>query len=85
VGALSTSQFISLFIFALALFLLIRSRKAVNDFEVADAGEQEPVAAAEPEIAEEIVETAEVAGSAAEISGENAGDGSDASGDDGDQ
>lgn len=35
VGALSTSQFISLFIFALGLFLLIRSRKAVNDFAVA--------------------------------------------------
>ena len=85
VGALSTSQFISLFIFALGLFLLIRSRTAVNDFEPADAGEQEPVAAAEPEIAEEIVETPEVAGSAAEISGENAGDGSDASGDGGDQ
>ena len=85
VGALSTSQFISLFIFALGLFLLIRSRKAVNDFEVADAGEQEPVAAAEADIVEEIVETAEVAGSAAEISGENAGDGSDASGDGGDQ
>ena len=32
VGLLSTSQFISLFIFALGLFLLIRSRKAVNDF-----------------------------------------------------
>ena len=32
VGVLSTSQFISLFIFALGLFLLIRSRKAVNDF-----------------------------------------------------
>ena len=85
VGVLSTSQFISLFIFALGLFLLIRSRKAVNDFEVADAGEQEPVAAAEADIVEEIVETAEVAGSAAEISGENAGDGSDASGDGGDQ
>ncbi|MBQ6357665.1 MAG: prolipoprotein diacylglyceryl transferase [Clostridia bacterium] len=34
VGLLSTSQFISLFIFALGLFLLIRSRKAVNDFYV---------------------------------------------------
>lgn len=33
VGALSTSQFISLFILALGLFLLIRSRKTVNDFE----------------------------------------------------
>ena len=32
VGVLSTSQFISLFIFAFGLFLLIRSRKAVNDF-----------------------------------------------------
>ena len=32
VGALSTSQFISLFIFAFGLFLLIRSRKAVNVF-----------------------------------------------------
>ena len=34
VGALSTSQFISLFIFALGLFFLVRSRKAVNDFYV---------------------------------------------------
>ncbi len=33
VGPLSTSQFISLFIFAFGLYLLIRSRKAVNDFE----------------------------------------------------
>ena len=32
VGVLSTSQFISLFIFAFGLFLLVRSRKAVNDF-----------------------------------------------------
>lgn len=32
VGPLSTSQFISLFIFALGVFLLVRSRKAVNDF-----------------------------------------------------
>ena len=32
VGFLSTSQFISLFIFAFGLFLLIRSRRAVNDF-----------------------------------------------------
>ena len=35
VGVLSTSQFISLFIFAFGLFLLIRSRRAVNDFELA--------------------------------------------------
>ena len=35
VGFLSTSQFISLFIFAFGLFLLIRSRKAVNDFALA--------------------------------------------------
>lgn len=35
VGPFSTSQFISLFIFAFGLFLLIRSRKAVNDFEPA--------------------------------------------------
>ena len=32
VGPLSTSQFISLFIFAFGVFLLVRSRKAVNDF-----------------------------------------------------
>jgi len=32
VGTLSTSQFISLFIFALGIFLLVRSRRAVNDF-----------------------------------------------------
>ena len=32
VGPLSTSQFISLFIFAFGVYLLIRSRKAVNDF-----------------------------------------------------
>ncbi len=32
VGSLSTSQFISLFIFAFGLFLLIRSHRAVNDF-----------------------------------------------------
>ncbi len=32
VGTLSTSQFISLFIFVLGIFLLVRSRRAVNDF-----------------------------------------------------
>ena len=47
VGALSTSQFISLFIFAFGLFLLIRSRKAVNDFAAAAPAEPEEEAAAE--------------------------------------
>ena len=76
VGALSTSQFISLFIFALGLFLLIRSRKAVNDFAVAaEPAAETPPPAAEAEIAEEIVEATEVAGSATEISGENPGGG----------
>lgn len=76
VGVLSTSQFISLFIFALGLFLLIRSRKAVNDFAVAaEPAAETPPPAAEAEIAEEIVETTEVAGSATEISGENPGGG----------
>ena len=76
VGALSTSQFISLFIFALGLFLLIRSRKTVNDFAVAaEPAAETPPPAAGAEIAEEIVETTEVAGSATEISGENAGGG----------
>ena len=32
VGVLSTSQFISLFIFAFGIYLLIRSRQAANDF-----------------------------------------------------
>ena len=60
VGVLSTSQFISLFIFALGLFLLIRSRTAVNDFvsaapapetkSAAPISEAKPAAApAEPE------------------------------------
>ena len=76
VGVLSTSQFISLFIFALGLFLLIRSRKAVNDFAVAaEPAAETPPPAAEAEIAEEIVEATEVAGSATEISGENPGGG----------
>lgn len=37
VGVLSTSQFISLFIFALGVYLLIKSRDAVSDFEEAKA------------------------------------------------
>ena len=47
VGVLSTSQFISLFIFAFGLFLLIRSRRAVNDFELAAAQESQPVETSE--------------------------------------
>ena len=47
VGVLSTSQFISLFIFAFGLFLLIRSRRAVNDFEPAAAQEFQPVETSE--------------------------------------
>ena len=42
VGPLSTSQFISLFIFAFGVFLLIRSRQAVNDFEVKAEPAPEP-------------------------------------------
>ncbi len=41
VGPLSTSQFISLFILAFGIYLLVRCRNAVNDFE--------PVAEPEPE------------------------------------
>ena len=57
-------------------FLLIRSRKTVNDFAVAaEPAAETPPPAAGTEIAEDIVETTEVAGSATEISGENAGGG----------
>ena len=42
VGPLSTSQFISLFIFAFGVYLLVRSRTAVNDFETAEKPEPEP-------------------------------------------
>ncbi len=44
VGPLSTSQFISLFILAFGVYLLIKSRQAVNDFEPA----AEPAPAPEP-------------------------------------
>ena len=47
VGPLSTSQFISLFILAFGVYLLIKSRRAVNDFEPAAA--PEPESAPEPE------------------------------------
>ena len=50
VGPLSTSQFISLFILAFGVYLLIRSRRAVNDFEPAAA--PEPESAPEPEPAD---------------------------------
>ncbi len=43
VGPLSTSQFISLFILAFGVFLLVRSRNAVNDFEVPEAPKAAPV------------------------------------------
>lgn len=42
VGALSTSQFISLFIFALGVFLLYRGRNEENDFETAEKKAAEP-------------------------------------------
>ena len=42
VGALSTSQFISLFILALGVFLLYRGRDEVNDFEIVEKAEEEP-------------------------------------------
>ena len=51
VGPLSTSQFISLFILAFGVFLLIRSRDAVNDFEPASEPESEPAPAERPETA----------------------------------
>jgi len=52
VGPLSTSQFISLFILAFGVYLLIRSRRAVNDFEPAAAPAPEPESAPEPEPAD---------------------------------
>lgn len=45
VGPLSTSQFISLFILAFGVYLLVKSRQAVNDFEAT----AEPAPAPEPE------------------------------------
>ena len=42
VGPLSTSQFISLFILAFGVYLLIRSRQAVNDFEPQEEPKEEP-------------------------------------------
>ena len=50
VGPLSTSQFISLFILAFGVYLLVKSRRAVNDFEPAAA--PEPESAPEPEPAD---------------------------------
>ena len=50
VGPLSTSQFISLFILAFGVYLLVKSRGAVNDFEPAAA--PEPESAPEPEPAD---------------------------------
>ena len=49
VGPLSTSQFISLFILAFGVYLLVKSRRAVNDFEPAAAPAPEPESAPEPE------------------------------------
>ena len=51
VGPLSTSQFISLFIFAFGVFLLIRSRSAVNDFEAKAEPAPAPVNPDRPETA----------------------------------
>ena len=53
VGPLSTSQFISLFILAFGIYLLVRSRKEVNDFEPAEepAPESEPAPVERPETA----------------------------------
>ena len=51
VGALSTSQFISLFIFAFGIYLLYCSRQAVNDFEAAEPKEPKPAPAERPETA----------------------------------
>ena len=48
VGPLSTSQFISLFILAFGVYLLVKSRRAVNDFEPAAAPAPEPESAPEP-------------------------------------
>ena len=53
VGPLSTSQFISLFILAFGVYLLVRSRKTVNDFE--------PVKEPEPEAEPAPVERPETA------------------------
>ena len=52
VGPLSTSQFISLFILAFGVYLLVKSRRAVNDFEPAAAPAPEPESAPEPEPAD---------------------------------
>ena len=52
VGPLSTSQFISLFIFAFGLFLLIRSRREVNDFEIKTEPAPAPVNPDRPETAD---------------------------------
>ena len=49
VGPLSTSQFISLFILAFGVYLLVKSRQAVNDFEPETAPEPEPEPAPAPE------------------------------------
>ena len=51
VGPLSTSQFISLFILAFGIYLLVRSRKAVNDFEPVPAPEPAPAPVDRPETA----------------------------------
>ena len=99
VGALSTSQFISLFIFAFGLYLLVRARKAPNDFTAEEAPKADAPAepaketiepaevAAEPveEVGEatEIVETAELGGDAAEVSGAGESSAGDGAGGDG--
>ena len=51
VGPLSTSQFISLFILAFGIYLLIRSRNEVNDFEPPAKAEPEPTPVERPETA----------------------------------
>ncbi len=52
VGALSTSQFISLFILAFGVYLLVKSRRAVNDFEAPAEPAPVPAPEAEPEPAD---------------------------------
>lgn len=52
VGVLSTSQFISLFILAFGVYLLVKSRQAVNDFEAPAEPAPAPAPEAEPEKAE---------------------------------
>ena len=93
VGMLSTSQFISLFIFAFGLFLLIRSRKEANDFLSGPESGKEQEEGPMPEnpeltgrvpgesVPDELAEAAELTDDGAELSGDisngNAGNSAD--------